>query len=126
MARWDWAARLAEAKPRESLPRRRRHVYSVARRAGWVADQLGLSAELVRAAWLHDIGYAPDLLDTGFHALDGARYLRRAGVSEPIVCLVAYHSCALIEARVRRLEAELASEFSLGARRCRMHCSTAT
>lgn len=66
------------------------------------------------AAWLHDLGYAPDLVDTGFHPLDGARYLRRAGVDEHVVSLVAYHSCAPIEAKVRGLEAELASEFSPG------------
>jgi hypothetical protein len=66
------------------------------------------------AAWLHDIGYAPELVKTGFHPLDGARYLRRAGVNGLVVSLVAYHSCAQIEAEVRRLGAELASEFSPG------------
>ena len=28
------------------------------------------------AAWLHDVGYAPSLVETGLHALDGARFLR--------------------------------------------------
>ncbi len=31
---------------------------------------------LVAAAYLHDIGYAPELAITGFHPLDGARHLR--------------------------------------------------
>ena len=31
---------------------------------------------MTAAAWLHDIGYAPAVDDTGFHPLDGARYLR--------------------------------------------------
>lgn len=108
------AARLAEARLSASLPRRWRHVRSVARRARWVADELSLSSELVEAAWLHDIGYAPDLVETGFHPLDGARYLRNLGVDKDVVSLVAYHSCAPIEAKVRGLDAELASEFSPG------------
>lgn len=41
----------------------------------------------------------------------GARFLRTAGVDERIVCLVAHHSCAVYEARVRGLEAELVAEF---------------
>ncbi len=106
------AARLAEMKLAQPLPRRWRHVRSVARRARWVAKQLALSEDLVVAAWLHDIGYAPDLTQTGFHPLDGARYLRHAGLDGQVVSLVAYHSCAQIEADVRGLGGELASEFS--------------
>jgi HD superfamily phosphodiesterase len=105
------AIELAEAKLVASLPRRWRHVRSVARRARWAAKQLSLSDALVAAAWLHDIGYAPDLVETGFHPLDGARYLRSVGVDGQVVSLVAYHSCAQIEADVRGLGAELASEF---------------
>jgi hypothetical protein len=108
------ACDLAESKLACSLPRRWRHVRSVARRAGWVAGKLALGDDLVAAAWLHDIGYAPDLVTTGFHPLDGARYLRRIGVSELVVSLVAYHSCAPIEAKVRGLDGELASEFATG------------
>lgn len=106
------AAGMAELKLAGPLPRRWRHVRSVARRARWVAKQLGLSDDLIAAAWLHDIGYAPELAETGFHPLDGARYLRRVGLNGQIVSLVAYHSCAQIEADVRGLGAELASEFS--------------
>ena len=95
----------------EALPRRWRHVRSVARRARWVAKELSLSDDLVAAAWLHDIAYAPELVDTGFHPLDGARYLRREGVDAQIVSLVAHHSCAYIEADVRGLGSDLASEF---------------
>ncbi|WP_406239339.1 hypothetical protein [Nocardia sp. NBC_01009] len=28
------------------------------------------------AAWLHDIGYAPDIARIGFHPVDGAEFLR--------------------------------------------------
>jgi HD superfamily phosphodiesterase len=31
---------------------------------------------LEAAAWLHDIGYSPEIAVSGFHPLDGARYLR--------------------------------------------------
>jgi HD domain len=107
----DEAAELARMMLAEALPRRWRHVRSVARRARWVAKELSLSDDLVAAAWLHDIGYAPELVETGFHPLDGARYLRRRGVDAQVVSLVAHHSCAYIEADVRGLGSALASEF---------------
>lgn len=108
------AAKLAETLLAEELPRRWRHVRSVARRARWVAGKLSLSNDLVAGAWLHDIGYALKLAETGFHPLDGARFLKRLGINGQVVCLVAYHSCAQIEAEVRGLGAELASEFRPG------------
>ena len=88
--------------------------YAGRRREGQgVKRSLGEDAELVEAAaWLHDIGYAPDLHDTGFHPLDGARYLRDVEGAEPLLCrMVAHHSCALIEAEERGLAAELVREF---------------
>jgi hypothetical protein len=88
----------------------------VAERAGWVATTLSLPDDLVAAAWLHDIGHAPDLVQTGFHPLDGARFLRRAGVDGQVVSLVAYYSCARVEADVRGLGAELAAEFTPAGR----------
>ena len=109
------AKELAQSKLARSLPRRWRHVKAVAAQARHVCHRLGGSSDLlVAAAWLHDIGYAPDLVDTGFHPLDGARYLRQAGVDEPLVSLVAYHSYAEIEADVRGLRTVLTAEFSPG------------
>jgi putative nucleotidyltransferase with HDIG domain len=105
------AARLAEAKLAASLPRRWRHVKSVAHRAERVAKTLSLPDDLVAAAWLHDIGYAPELVETGFHPIDGARFIRRLGADDRLVCLVAHHSCAVYEARVRGLESTLLAEF---------------
>lgn len=67
---------------------------------------------LVSAAWLHDLGYAEALLDTGLHALDGARYLSQLGNAPRLCALVAHHSGARFEASERGLEAELA-EYEL-------------
>ena len=69
--------RYARDAPAGAPPRRWAHVQGVAARACSLAPVLGADAELLQAAaWLHDIGYAPDLAVTGLHALDGARYLR--------------------------------------------------
>jgi putative nucleotidyltransferase with HDIG domain len=96
------------------LPRRIAHVCGVARRAAWVAEQMGVDRNLlVAASWLHDIGYASSLVTTGFHSLDGARYLRRLGVDSGVVNLVAHHSCALREAEERGLKDELLAEFPI-------------
>jgi hypothetical protein len=74
---------------------------------------LGDDAELLEAAaWLHDIGYAPGVAVTGFHPLDGARYLRDVEHAGLRLCgLVAHHSCASIEAEERGLADELRREF---------------
>lgn len=97
----DWSASEAErlVKP---LGRRWLHVQAVASTAAHVAGRTGLDAHvLVSAAWLHDIGYATELTDTGFHPVDGARHLRRLGADERVVSLVAHHSFASMEAEVR-------------------------
>lgn len=112
MTNVDEAHSLAERHLAEELPRRWRHTCAVALRAVTVASNLDVDATaLVVSAWLHDIGYAPALVETGFHPLDGGRFLRRLGVDERVVCLVAHHSCALIEADERGLRDELQAEF---------------
>jgi putative nucleotidyltransferase with HDIG domain len=87
----------------------------VAARAEALAPVLGEDAEVLEAAAvLHDIGYAPDVAVTGFHPLDGARYLRALGtVDERVVRLVGNHSFALLEAEERGLRDALAEEFPL-------------
>jgi hypothetical protein len=109
----QWAAELARKLLEVPLPRRWAHVQGVAAQARFLAPILGADADLLEAsAWLHDIGYSPELLDTGFHPLDGARYLRDVQHAEPALCrLVANHSCAIIEAGERGLAAVLSSEF---------------
>ena len=97
------AEHLAQALLQDPLPRRWAHVQGVAARARSLAPVLGADADLLEAAaWLHDIGYAPDLAVTGLHALDGARYLRDAQHADAMLCrLVAHHSCAIVEAEER-------------------------
>ncbi|MER7856819.1 HD domain-containing protein [Streptomyces bacillaris] len=110
-----WATQVAEAELSGSLARRWAHTQGVAKRAvtlSQILDQdVGL---LVAAATLHDVGYAPQLAVTGFHPLDGARFLRdEHSADERLVRLVANHSFALLEAEERGLREELATEFPL-------------
>ena len=68
-----WAQDLARTLLADSLPRRWAHVQGVAARARSLAPSLGADADLLEAAaWLHDIGYLPELAETGLHSLDGA------------------------------------------------------
>jgi predicted hydrolase (HD superfamily) len=109
----SWAQQLARALLQEAMPRRWAHVQGVAARARSLTLVLGADADLLEAAaWLHDVGYAPDLAVTGLHQLDGARYLRDAQHADAMLCrLVAHHSCAIIEAGERGLADALSSEF---------------
>jgi predicted hydrolase (HD superfamily) len=109
----DWAEELARKHLEVPLPRRWAHVQGVAARARTLAPILAKDADLLEAAaWLHDIGYSPELVETGFHPLDGARYLRDAHFADPVLCsLIAQHSCAVIEAEQRGLAGELCREF---------------
>jgi len=108
------------------------HVQGVVRQAHRVAAILPPKEQevLVAAAYLHDLGYAPSLGRTGFHALDGARHLRAIG-HERLAGLVAYHSGARGEAELRGLSAELgefhdeASATSMALTYCDMTTSAA-
>lgn len=110
-----WARDLARSLLEEPLPRRWAHSQGVAEQAATLTDVLGEDADLVTAsAWLHDIGYSPDLVKTGFHPLDGARYLRHVEHADERLCsLVAHHSGALVEADERGMRDELSDEFDL-------------
>ncbi|UIJ63404.1 HD domain-containing protein [Amycolatopsis acidiphila] len=63
---------------------------------------------LVTAAILHDIGYAGPLVVSGFHPLDGARFLRHLGAPMRLCALVANHSDARSVAGLRGLTDQLA------------------
>ena len=99
-----WAEGLARTLLADTLPRRWSHVQGVAAGARTLKPSLGADADLIEAAaWLHDIGYLPELAQTGLHGLDGARYLRDIQHAEPLLCrLVAHHSCAVIKSRRTR------------------------
>ncbi|MCO1581235.1 HD domain-containing protein [Crossiella sp. SN42] len=103
-----------------SLDRRWRHVQGVAARSNEIRravhcpefshEQNQLAERLlVASAWLHDIGYSPELSVTRLHAVDGATYLRERGFPEKIVNLVAHHSGARFEAEERGLADLLSS-----------------
>ncbi|MEV0283518.1 HD domain-containing protein [Kribbella sp. NPDC050820] len=108
------AASVARGVLADELPRRWAHTRGVAGRARLLAAMLGEQAGRVEvAAWLHDIGYSSAVRSTGFHPLDGARYLRDVLDVDEVVCrLVAHHTGAMIEAEERGI-AELGAEFEL-------------
>ena len=92
-----------------SLGNRWLHVQAVAERATEAAETVTEPDQdlLVAAACLHDIGYAPSLAHSGFHPVDGARYVEQCGFPARLAALVAHHSAARIEAQVRGVVADL-------------------
>lgn len=87
----------------EDLEGRWAHVRGVAA----CAERLGMPHPVIDAAWLHDIGYSPEVKDTGMHAIDGALYLQERGWPSEIVRLVAHHTGAWSEAEERGLSEAL-------------------
>lgn len=106
----DQAEQIAKELLATVLPQRWVHVQAVAHKAAELGVVLFGTTDariLVSAAWLHDIGYAPEIAITGFHPLDGADWLRRRGVDARICALVANHSCAIVEAEDRIMSAAM-------------------
>jgi hypothetical protein len=89
------------------------HSAGVARQVDRVCHLLncGWQAAILDAAWLHDVGYSPQIAHTGFHPLDGARWLRDQGWPDETCRLVAWHTAAGVEGALRGLDQELAAEF---------------
>lgn len=114
MSQAEWAEDIARKFLEVPLPRRWAHTQGVAAQAATLAPILGDQADLLEAAaWLHDIGYASDLVVTGFHPLDGARYLRKFEHANGLLCrLVAHHSSAITEADERGLRGTLLRDFA--------------
>jgi putative nucleotidyltransferase with HDIG domain len=92
-------------------PERQRHSACVAARAEFLAVAVEPVAVpvLLAAAWLHDVGYAAAARVTGFHPLDGARWLRAEGWDEVVCGLVAHHCGSRFVAAARGLTDELAA-----------------
>lgn len=63
---------------------------------------------LPAAAYLHDVGYAPELVVHGFHPLDGGLWLREQGL-ERLAGLVAHHTGARFEAEAQGLNDRIAA-----------------
>lgn len=109
----DEARVLAERHLAAALPQRWRHVQAVAAEAARLCDGLDVDRRtVVCAAWLHDIGYAPTVADTGFHPLDGARFLREQGWDGEVCRLVAHHTDAARQADPREIGEALRTEFA--------------
>ncbi len=112
MSLTSWAAPNAK-RLLSPVGTRWQHVRQVAEQARRVTKAV-LPADrdlLVAAAYLHDVGYAPALAVTGFHPLDGARWVRDHGPGGRLARLIAHHSCAIYEARVRGFLDALLAEF---------------
>jgi len=94
-------------------PARRAHTLEVGRKAQAAAHGVEpwLRADLVVAATLHDIGYAHR--ETGFHALDGARFLASNGFNNAVCDLVARHSVSEVEAAVRGIDLGVFDAFAV-------------
>ena len=93
----------------EADQRRLKHVLEVARRVKETATTLSeagkaeIDVDLAyRSALLHDIGYAEGLIDTGFHPIDGARYLEKAGFPD-IASFIVCHSNSPEQAVIKGL-----------------------
>ncbi|HEY2192364.1 MAG TPA: HD domain-containing protein [Actinomycetospora sp.] len=98
------ARALAELTLAEHLPQRWLHTQAVAREAVRLAALPDVEREpFLVAAVLHDVGYSPVIARTGFHPLDGARFLRSRGYDRRVTALVAHHSAAAVEARLREI-----------------------
>jgi HD superfamily phosphodiesterase len=108
----DIAAWAGNEAQRALRPRGARwvHTQAVAKRASEIGGVVTIDDRptLVAAAYLHDIGYATELAETGFHPLDGAIWLRAQGL-ERLASLVAHHSGARFEAAARGYAERLAA-----------------
>lgn len=105
---WRWAIDIA-TEHLLKLGNRWQHTQAVGARAEQASRTVPEADRtvLMASAWLHDIGYGPEIADTGFHPLDGARYLEGRGAPTRLINLVANHSCARFEANERGMLPEL-------------------
>jgi len=107
------ARELARGLLADNLPQRWDHSRGVASRAELFVGSHPRANLLIAAGYLHDIGYAAEAIDTGFHQIDGARFLRRLGYDEEIVNMVAHHSGAAKRAPLFGFDHLLETEFPM-------------
>jgi hypothetical protein len=72
------------------------HILGVVRNMEELLPKLDLNEEvkkeLIQAAFLHDIGYNPELNKNNFHPLDGAIFAQQSGFSKPVIAAILFHS----------------------------------
>lgn len=92
-----------------ALGKRWLHVQGVVRQAQGVRHLFSEEDQryLLAAAYLHDIGYAPEVQRIGFHPLDGANYILSQLGDARLAALVAHHSESRFEAALRGYAGEL-------------------
>lgn len=92
------------------------HAVEVAKLASILAAELGADIEVAKmGGFLHDIGKAMDHNQEGTHAMLGAEFCRRYGVSEKVVNAIASHHHEVDQETVEAVIAEAADAIS-GAR----------
>jgi HD superfamily phosphodiesterase len=92
-----------------SLGNRWLHVQSVVEMAKRISETFGKTEGkyLIAAAYVHDIGYAPELAILGFHPIDGAVFINKEIGDMRLASLVAHHTGAQSEAYLRGLSDKL-------------------
>jgi ribonuclease Y len=92
------------------------HAVETAQLAAVIAAELGADVEVAKAgALLHDLGKAMDHNVEGTHALIGAEFAKRYGVSSKVVNIIASHHHEVEQETVEAVIAEAADAIS-GAR----------
>jgi hypothetical protein len=108
----DWGPDRAEDLMRSALagqPNRLAHSAQAGARARCVLAAVPVEDGelLLSAALLHDVGYASAARRTGFHPIDGARWLLSLGAPHRLAALVAHHSEARLLAEAEGLAGAL-------------------
>ncbi len=92
------------------------HAVETAKIASVIAAELGANVEVAKAgALLHDLGKAMDHNTDGTHAMIGAEFAKRHGVSPAVVNVIASHHHEMEQTSVEAVIAEAADAIS-GAR----------
>ncbi len=93
-----------------------RHAVEVAKLSAVIASELGADVEISKAgALLHDLGKAMDHNTDGTHAMIGAEFAKRYGVSAKVVNIIASHHHEVEQESVEAVIVESADAIS-GAR----------
>jgi ribonuclease Y len=92
------------------------HAVETAQLAGVIAAELGADVEVSKAgALLHDLGKAMDHNVEGTHAMIGAEYAKRYGISSKVINIIASHHHEVEQESVEAVIVEAADAIS-GAR----------